>query len=122
MAGIDEGKTEARLESWKEIAVFFDRDEKTVRRWEKELRLPVHRLPGKSKGRVYAFPQELTEWAERPREAKAEILADSAAPLDGATPFPAPISISAAQGPSQAFDGRRAFYFAAPLGLLLLVA
>ena len=122
MAGIDEGKTEARLESWKEIAVFFDRDEKTVRRWEKELRLPVHRLPGVSKGRVYAFPQELTEWAERPRESKAEIPTDSVLLLDAAAPLPDPVSISAAQIPPQAFKGGRAFYFAAPLGLLLLLA
>ena len=25
-----------QLESWKEIAVFFNRDERTVKRWEKE--------------------------------------------------------------------------------------
>jgi tetratricopeptide (TPR) repeat protein len=78
MTGIDAGKTERRLGSWKEIAVFFDRDEKTVRRWEKELGLPVHRLPGLSKGRVYAFAPELSEWAKRPRESKADVSADLA--------------------------------------------
>jgi len=119
MAGIDEGKSEARLESWKEIAAFFDRDEKTVRRWEKELRLPVHRLPGVSKGRVYAFPDELTEWAERPRESKAEIRADSARPLNRA-PFAKTVSIPPSQVPAQALQARRAFYVAAPIGLLLL--
>jgi hypothetical protein len=31
-----------RLDSWKEIASFFDRDERTVKRWEKEKGLPVH--------------------------------------------------------------------------------
>jgi tetratricopeptide (TPR) repeat protein len=77
MTGLDAGKTERRLESWKEIAVFFDRDEKTVRRWEKDLGLPVHRLPGVSKGRVYAFAQELSEWSERPRSAKAEAASES---------------------------------------------
>ena len=119
MAGIDEGKSEARLESWKEIAAFFDRDEKTVRRWEKELRLPVHRLPGVSKGRVYAFPDELTEWAERPRESKAEIRADSARPLNRAA-FSKTVSIPPPQVPAQALQARRAFYVAAPIGLLLL--
>ena len=44
-----------RLDSWKEIAAFFDRDERTVRRWEKERALPVHRVPGKGRGSVYAF-------------------------------------------------------------------
>jgi Tfp pilus assembly protein PilF len=51
-----------RLESWKEIADFFGRDEKTVRRWEKSNSLPVHRIPGGAKGRVFAYSAELTEW------------------------------------------------------------
>ncbi len=50
-----------RLDSWKEIAAFFDRDERTVNRWEKELGLPIHRLPG-TKGRVYAYSEELSAW------------------------------------------------------------
>jgi tetratricopeptide (TPR) repeat protein len=56
-----------RLESWKEIAAFFGRDERTVNRWEKDLHLPVHRLPGKQRGRVYAYTEELRAWAQRPR-------------------------------------------------------
>jgi Tfp pilus assembly protein PilF len=51
-----------RLESWKEIADFFGRDEKTVRRWEKKNALPVHRIPGGAKGRVFAYQAELSEW------------------------------------------------------------
>jgi len=50
-----------RLDSWKAIAAFLGRDERTVNRWEKELGLPVHRLPG-TKGRVYAYIDELTRW------------------------------------------------------------
>ncbi|MFZ0286484.1 MAG: hypothetical protein WAL32_14735 [Terriglobales bacterium] len=53
--------TGKRLDSWKEIAAFFDRDERTVNRWEKDLGLPIRRLPG-TKGRVYAFEAELAEW------------------------------------------------------------
>ena len=41
--------SERRLDSWKEIAAFFDRDERTVKRWEKERGLPVHRTPGGSR-------------------------------------------------------------------------
>jgi tetratricopeptide (TPR) repeat protein len=52
-----------RLDSWKEIASFFGRDERTVKRWEKERGLPVHRVPG-AKGRVYAYSDELTSWLE----------------------------------------------------------
>ncbi|MFZ0313432.1 MAG: hypothetical protein WAL85_12060 [Candidatus Korobacteraceae bacterium] len=51
-----------RLDSWKEIAAFFDRDERTVKRWEKERSLPVHRLPGGSRARVFAFTSELSRW------------------------------------------------------------
>src|SRR5579864_7267501 len=59
-----------RLDSWKEIAVFFSRDERTVNRWEKELGLPVHRLPG-TKGRVYAYADELSAWLAASRNARA---------------------------------------------------
>ncbi len=52
-----------RLDSWKEIAAFFGRDERTVNRWEKERGLPVHRLSG-AKGRVYAYADELSAWLE----------------------------------------------------------
>jgi len=51
-----------RLDSWKEIAAFFGRDERTVKRWEKDRALPIHRLPGGSRARVFAFTQELERW------------------------------------------------------------
>ena len=55
MSDFDEAKTpNQRLDSWKEIAAFFRRDERTVKRWEKERGLPVHRLQGSATGRVYA--------------------------------------------------------------------
>ena len=57
---------ERRLDSWKEIAGFFGRDERTVRRWEKESSLPVHRVPGGAKGRVYAYEAELRQWLSTP--------------------------------------------------------
>jgi Tfp pilus assembly protein PilF len=59
-----------RLDSWKEIAAFFGRDERTVNRWEKELGLPIHRLPG-TKGRVYAYTKELSAWLAAPRNVDA---------------------------------------------------
>jgi tetratricopeptide (TPR) repeat protein len=55
-----------RLDSWKEIAVFFDRDERTVKRWEKEKALPVHRLRQSSGARVFAFTDELVRWMDSP--------------------------------------------------------
>ena len=50
------------LVSWKEIASFLDRAERTVRRWERDRGLPVHRVPGGERGGVYAYPSELTNW------------------------------------------------------------
>ena len=51
-----------RLDTWKEIATWFGRDERTVRRWETSRGLPVHRVPGGAGGTVYAFEAELAAW------------------------------------------------------------
>ncbi len=68
-----------RLDSWKEIAGFFDRDERTVKRWEKERQLPVHRLPGGSRARVFAFTDELKRWMHsvEPASAEADVPAET---------------------------------------------
>ncbi|HEY1310392.1 MAG TPA: hypothetical protein VGF02_05520, partial [Pseudolabrys sp.] len=54
-----------RLGSWKEIAAFFDSDESTVRRWEKDRGLPVHRVPGGAGAKVFAYTDELARWLKR---------------------------------------------------------
>lgn len=59
-----------RLDSWKEIAAFFGKDERTVKRWEKERGLPVLRLPG-ARGGVYAFSDDLSRWMEAPKLANS---------------------------------------------------
>jgi tetratricopeptide (TPR) repeat protein len=56
--------TKHRLDSWKEIAAFFGRDERTVRRWEKDRGLPVLRVPGGERGGVFAYAEELREWVK----------------------------------------------------------
>ena len=62
-----------RLDSWKEIASFFGRAERTVKRWETERGLPVHRVPGSARGTVFAYPEELAEWLKgRSTELEAE--------------------------------------------------
>lgn len=68
----DEQARNRRLDSWKEIAAFFDRDERTVKRWEKERSLPVHRLPGGARGRVFAFTDELSAWMHSPESGAGE--------------------------------------------------
>lgn len=56
----------SRLDSWKAIAAFFGKDERTVKRWEKERGLPVRRLPGVAKGSVFAYTRELECWLAGP--------------------------------------------------------
>ena len=51
-----------RLDSWKEIASFLHRDARTVRRWERERGLPVHRVPGGERSGVFAYVGELQGW------------------------------------------------------------
>ncbi len=57
-----ENKREDLLSSWKEIAAYLGCDERTCLRWEKLHGLPVRRLNGGAKSRVYAFREELDAW------------------------------------------------------------
>jgi len=52
------------LESWKVIAAHFDRNVRTCQMWERELGLPIHRLDGSPKARVFAYPAELDRWLD----------------------------------------------------------
>lgn len=51
-----------RLNSWKEIAAYFDRDIRTVQLWEKRESLPIHRHEHNARSSVYAYPSELDAW------------------------------------------------------------
>jgi tetratricopeptide (TPR) repeat protein len=51
-----------RLDGWKSIAGYLDRDIRTVQRWELNEQLPVHRLEHRQRGSAYAFTGELDEW------------------------------------------------------------
>jgi tetratricopeptide (TPR) repeat protein len=53
------------LESWKEISSFLGRDVRTCMRWERDLGLPIHRLDGSPRARVFAFKDELSAWLDR---------------------------------------------------------
>jgi TolB-like protein len=97
----ENAETAKTLVSWKEIAVFLNRAERTVKRWERERGLPVHRVPGGERGSVFAYPDELTDWLKGKSQ---ELEADDPAPGDPAgesaaqpsaaatetAPFPAP--------------------------------
>lgn len=92
------------LKSWKAIAAFFGKDERTVKRWETKRGLPVHRLPGETHASVFAYPAELEGWLRRARHGDAEDL-DKSQPV---TPRLAPL--------------RRSIYAGAVAGLVALTA
>jgi TolB-like protein/Flp pilus assembly protein TadD len=63
--------SEKRLDSWKEIAAYLNRDVTTVQRWEKREGMPVRRHLHDRMGSVYASRAELDAWA-RSRRARLE--------------------------------------------------
>jgi hypothetical protein len=52
----------AILNSWKEIAAYFDRGVRTVQRWCSELHLPVHKVRPTPRSPVFAYKLELDGW------------------------------------------------------------
>lgn len=51
------------LESWKQIAAYLDRSERTVRRWEASEGLPVHRREHEKQDTIFAFKHEIEAWS-----------------------------------------------------------
>ena len=68
-------QSEPRLESWKAIAQYLNRDVRTVRRWEAAEGLPVHRHQHLARSSVYAFPGELDAWRASRRPEPVESVA-----------------------------------------------
>jgi hypothetical protein len=73
-----------KLNSWKEIADYLQRDVRTVTRWEREKGLPVHRNPGIGRQSVFAFADEIDAWLKEP----APMAAYAATPNVGAAASP----------------------------------
>ena len=71
----DTGSTDRRLNGWKEIAFFFNRNERTVKRWALTRGLPVRRVPGRGGTKVFGFVGELTAWLRQ----------EESSPVDTAT-------------------------------------
>ena len=65
-----------KLDSWKEIADYLDREVRTVQRWEKSENLPVHRHEHQKKSTVYAYTSELDDWRKK-RQPKDDPEADA---------------------------------------------
>ena len=69
--------TRKRLDSWKQIAEYLGRDVRTAMRWEQNLGLPVHRVPGGQRGGVFALVEEIDGWLEARKDQVAESVLDS---------------------------------------------
>lgn len=91
--GLPPRPTDQRLDSWKEIAAFFGRDERTVKRWEKERGLPVHRLPGGGRGTIYAFSTELTAWLGASPDGRLPHDSETAPGVDSRVSLPRTVSL-----------------------------
>jgi hypothetical protein len=64
---------EKTLESWKQIAAYLDRSERTVRRWEASEGLPVHRREHEKQDTVFAYKHELEAWTRIRTKCSLEI-------------------------------------------------
>ena len=107
-----------RLDSWKQIAAYLCRGERTVKRWETERGLPIHRLPGGGRGSVYAFTAELDEWLISARALEMEVVDEEdaagetqtdAAPPGEVLPDLLPVSGEAAVAESSSGKARSGF-------------
>jgi len=64
MPDFEPGPDEPRLESWKAIASYLNRDVRTAKRWEVHEGLPVHRHRHLARSTVYIYPREIDLWRQ----------------------------------------------------------
>src|SRR6478672_4695033 len=75
-----EGSGNRLLTGWKQIALYFGKDESTTKRWAAQRGLPIQRVPGQKRASVYAWSAELEAWLRR----EGDIPAASAPPISAA--------------------------------------
>jgi TolB-like protein/Tfp pilus assembly protein PilF len=79
-------KPARRLDSWKEVAAYLNRDVTTVQRWEKREGMPVHRHVHDKRGSVYALTEELDAWIQSRRSRADEPEKEPEAEMPPAAP------------------------------------
>jgi CheY-like chemotaxis protein/predicted DNA-binding transcriptional regulator AlpA len=67
------------LNSWKEVAQYVGRSERTIQRWERELGFPVHRPAGKLRSSVIAVVSEIDAWIRNSPASRSQLRHLSAA-------------------------------------------
>ena len=75
------------LESWKQIAGYLDRSERTVRRWEATEGLPVHRREHEKQDTIFAYRHEIEAWSRLRTKCLKSF------PVDGVDHPPAPTPV-----------------------------
>jgi hypothetical protein len=84
-----------RLDSWKQIAAYLDRDIRTVQRWAQNKGLPVHRVTGGRGQSVFAFSGELDVWLRNP---EADLKDDGAPASPRPRRVTAPVAVAVVGG------------------------
>ena len=74
------------LNSWKEVAEYVGRSARTLQRWEKNWKLPMHRPAGRMRSAVIAVTSEIDEWIRQTPVAGLTKLARPAEPVEAAEP------------------------------------
>lgn len=99
-----------RLDSWKEIAAYLKRHMTTVRRWERQEGLPVHRHLHTRLGSVYAYSDELEAWfqARQPPAEPSPAETSLLRPAEERLRLPLPPILAAAGAPPTNLIGRDA--------------
>jgi hypothetical protein len=79
----------ARLDGWKEIAVYLNRSVRCAQRWEKSMSLPIRRIRHIEGGyTVYAYVAELESWRQSRERTVVRMLEENAVMGDAALPAP----------------------------------
>lgn len=73
-----ESHTLTRLDSWKDIAYYLNRNVRTVQRWEMLEAMPVYRHCHNTGHSVYAYKQEIDAWRSNRSQEKRPTLRVSA--------------------------------------------
>lgn len=127
--GNDSPAANDRLDSWKEIAVYLKRQVRTVQRWEKTERLPVHRHQHEKLSTVYSFKSEIDVWWKE-RRVLFETEEEEIFPYENSTDFGGEANAGKAEGRIAARDDsaterhkpeRRTARWPASLALLAVV-
>lgn len=107
------------LSSWKEIASYLDCDARTCRRWEREFGLPVHRMEGAAKSRVFAYKDEVDAWRKSRLNGNQVAVETPASKSSSVQPEGTCTEID---NPLSARSRKRLIFWSIPLAIIIVAA